>query len=226
MAQPALALSLLEELGLAGAVFSVPRHVEPAAPVGGFDWSRGASVARAAARLIRSREISKASDGNGGEGSAGHETRVEHEQVARRGSPVPTGSTGEGAGVKGSPGGGDGAAAAAAAAAAGSEGLGRGSGDAGGEQGPGEGSSQAGAAARPVADPVSAAKVGERDGKAAAGSSATADEPDTLIRELFLSAVLMPLSGVRHKVKKGKYVQAAQSVVQDSLKVIQRCQRM
>lgn len=44
-------------------------------------------------------------------------------------------------------------------------------------------------------------------------------EPQVLVRELFLSAVLLPLAGVQQKSKKGKFVSAAQAVVQASLKV-------
>lgn len=45
------------------------------------------------------------------------------------------------------------------------------------------------------------------------------EPPATLLRELFLCAALLPLSGVKHKTKKGKLVSAAHSVVSDSLKV-------
>ncbi len=52
MAQPALALSLLQELGLAPAVYNPPENLVPPPPEGGFDWARGTAVARAAARLL------------------------------------------------------------------------------------------------------------------------------------------------------------------------------
>ena len=55
MAQPALALSLLQELGLAPAVYNPPENLVPPQPEGGFDWARGAAVARAAARLLAAR---------------------------------------------------------------------------------------------------------------------------------------------------------------------------
>lgn len=56
-------------------------------------------------------------------------------------------------------------------------------------------------------------------GKESNGGCTTSNEPEPLIRELFLGAALIPLEGVKHKFKKGKWVPAAQSVVQESLKV-------
>lgn len=47
-----MALSMLQELGLAQAVYAPPEHLVPPPPVGGLDWARGAAVARAAARLL------------------------------------------------------------------------------------------------------------------------------------------------------------------------------
>lgn len=52
MAQPALALSLLQELGLAPAVYAPPEHLIPPPPDEGFDWARGVAVAQAAALLL------------------------------------------------------------------------------------------------------------------------------------------------------------------------------
>ncbi|CAB1113427.1 unnamed protein product [Ectocarpus sp. CCAP 1310/34] len=55
MAQPALALSLLQDLGLAAAVYAPPEHLVPPPADGTVDWERGAAVARAAARLLEFR---------------------------------------------------------------------------------------------------------------------------------------------------------------------------
>lgn len=52
MAQPALALSLVQELGLAPVVYAPPEHLIPTPPDEGFDWARGVAVAQAAALLL------------------------------------------------------------------------------------------------------------------------------------------------------------------------------
>ncbi|CAM9325472.1 unnamed protein product [Discosporangium mesarthrocarpum] len=118
MAQPALALSRLEELGLLESVFTLPPALTPPPPDGGYNWSRGVAAARAAARLM---------------------------------------------------------------------------------------SKQANAAAQTEAG------VAEGGG-AMSGANAC-------VRELFLSCVLVPLSGVGHVAKKGKVVPAAQFVLRESLKL-------
>lgn len=131
MAQPGLALSLLQELGLASAVYAPPKHLVPPAPEGGFDWARGAAVARAAARLLALRS-----------------------NVVEVGQP----------------------------------------------------STQ-------MRD-----ETADRGGSCTGGNEKEA--PRTLVRELFLCAALLPLTGVKHQAKKGKLVSASQSVVSDSLKVL------
>ena len=80
-----------------------------------------------------------------------------------------------------------------------------------------EGKGEAGAAAASgdKAEPQKAVGV-------SCGSRGKGEDPTTLVRELFLCAALLPLAGVKHKVKKGKLAFAAQFVVQESLKVCRR----
>lgn len=159
MAQPALALSLLQELGLSPAVYAPPEHLVPPPPDGDFDWARGAAVARAAARLLAFR--SNMTD-VGEESSAQTHDETPHRSEAgvkrneKTNATAPEGKCRE---IKG------------------------------GDERSGDGKKE--------------------------------EAPATLVQELFLCAALVPLTGVKHKAKKGKLVSAAQSIVSDSLKA--RC---
>lgn len=62
-------------------------------------------------------------------------------------------------------------------------------------------------------------RVSQKAEGVSCGGKETGGDPETLVRELFLCSALLPLSGVKHKAKKGKLAAAAQSVVQESLKV-------
>ena len=211
-AQPALALSLLQELGLCAAVYDPPPKPIPAAPEGGYDWARGAAVARAASRVL---------DFRAGEGvkAAGDETRRQPsslppaEAVIASGGAAPSDGTtvvgGEGAtqavvgGVMGvGVMGGDEASATIVATAV--------------------GEAESKSAGMMEGNGVAKAASGDKAEGVSCGGGGNGDDPTTLVRELFLCAALLPLAGVKHKVKKGKLAAAAQSVVQESLKVCRR----
>lgn len=273
MAQPGLALSLLQELGLAQAVYAPPENLTQSLLEEGYDWARGAAVARAAARVLAFRE--------------GLEAQTEAEMLQER-TACEEGSAGEG--ILNAP-----AAAMAEAAAVGSnlsEGgvtttttsvaTGNGGVDGGSSDlikhamnlqsskssnvskdevgGTVEGKPvlEAVVAACSGSALVAAEREGEHDTAIATGAAPTGEEtandarkptpkekekaksviegkpgakkdgeaggnqassePRTFVRELFLSAALVPLVGVQHKMKK-KFVPAAQSIVQESLKV-------
>lgn len=196
MAQPALALSMLQELGLAQAVYAPPEHLVPPLPDGGFDWPRGTAVARAAARLLAFRStlsevggpktvavegcapVAGLMEGADNEGGAS-------DQVSKKvgsGANPTSGPTCDGT-------------------------------QEGGETSKG-GDGKAHATEGSKGDRVSTG------GKEGPGDVKEKEAPATLLRELFLCAALLPLTGVKHKTKKGKLVSAAQSVVSDSLKVL------
>lgn len=286
MAQPGLALSLLQELGLAQAVYAPPENLTPPPPAGVYDWARGAAVARAAARVLAFR--------------AGSEAQAEAKRL--QGSAVckePPASTGEGK-SRTPP------SEIAVFSTVDSKSVNEGASDAtkngavagGGNSLVGDAqidlqptssrtemsdkvrdrasaSTVTGTAATAVSqtettscsdlpapaaecqpassttattaavvpaptgeDTVSDASttaVLKGKGKAKAvtakgrsvveevnggtGSKTDTDDPRTLVRELFLSAALLPLKGMQQKIKKGKFIPAAQSVVQESLKV-------
>lgn len=221
-AQPALALSLLQELGLSTAVYDPPQNPIPAAPEGGYDWARGAAVARAASRVLGFRAAGVITTGEGlklaGDGARRQESSSLPPAVAVVAVIAPAeaapsdgtavvggeGATPAGVGVMG----GDETAAPASTAAVG-EAERR---SARVLEGEGEASAAAGAASGDKAEPQKA----EGD---SCGGRGKGEDPTTLVRELFLCAALLPLAGVKHKVKKGKLAAAAQSVVQVSLKV-------
>eukprot|EP00903_Cladosiphon_okamuranus_P016856 g15544.t1 len=200
MAQPALALSMLQELCLAPAVYAPPEDLVPPLPASGLDWPRGAAVARAAARLLAFRS---------------HLSEV-------RGRT--SGAVGECAPVTGSSEGGDthGGRSGLVLEKAGMVGLGTGvnptsapTSDGNQEDGGTRGDGKASATEASRGDRVSTG------GKCKGASSDVKEKeaPATLLRELFLCAALLPLAGVKHRTKKGKLVSAAQSVVSDSLKL-------
>eukprot|EP00752_Nemacystus_decipiens_P004071 g3726.t1 len=195
MAQPALALSILQELGLSRAVYAPPEHLVPPMPIGGFDWSRGTAVARAAARLLAFRSTLSEVEGPKTEivgvcaSAAGSMEGADNEAEAsgpvseKAGTSVNQTNTFTCDGTQESretSNGGDGEDLAMEA----SKGTRVITGD---TEGPGDGKGK--------------------------------EPPATLPRELFLCAALLPLTGVKHKTKKGKLVPAAQSVVSDSLKL-------
>ncbi|CBN74516.1 conserved unknown protein [Ectocarpus siliculosus] len=194
MAQPALALSLLQDLGLAAAVYAPPEHLVPPPVDGGIDWERGAAVARAAARLLEFRSsVTEAGEEEVTDGAPPPAAAAAVETVAPAEGAAAEAGLAAGAGSSCAPSAG-GAQPGGKASAPGKEPanmspLGGG----------GEGRVSMGG------------KPGSRDGKKEA--------PTTLVRELFLCAALLPLAGMKHKAKKGKLVSAAHSVVADSLKL-------
>lgn len=202
MAQPALALSLIQELGLAPAVYNPPEHLVPSPPEGGIDWARGAAVARAVGSLLGFRaSISEVEMQGGGACLERDEVRglpaaaVEHEEDenSREGvTIVKTGTAGAQANAEPSSGGG-----------------------AGKPRADGEGSPHGGGN---IAGSGCASKGGDEGSD---GRTKLEQAPTTLVREIFLCAALVSLAGVKHKAKKGKLVSAPQSVVAESLKV--RC---
>ncbi|CAM9641777.1 unnamed protein product [Ectocarpus fasciculatus] len=191
MAQPALALSLLQDLGLAAAVYAPPEHLVPPPPEGGLDWERGAAVARAAARLLEFR--SSVTEGGGDEVTGGAPPTVA--------AAVETVAPAEGPGAEA------GLAAREGSSSAPS---------AGGAQPGGKASAQGKEPANmtPRGGGEGRVSTGGKPGS----SDRKKEAPTTLVRELFLCAALLPLAGMRHKAKKGKLVSAAHSVVADSLK--------
>lgn len=278
MAQPALALSLVQELGLAPAVYAPPEHVIPSPPDGGYDWALGAAVARAASRVLALRAgkthvpcagVEEAPTGRSlapttREGASGQpaaagegckktseaETVTEATATAAVadepgemqkdggsdgvGGVGKTGEVGEattdGKGLKDDPLPATASAAAETATVA-SATAAMTAGDCGEAvgvkpaaesevptsararpEGTGKGKAKAVAKAAAKGEAESGVKVGSNHGK-------DGDDLRTLVRELFLSAALFPLVEVKHKLKKGKLAPAAQSVVQESLKV-------
>lgn len=193
MAQPALALSLLQELGLAPAVYNPPENLVPPPPEEGFDWARGTAVARAATRLLAFRSNKSGVLGErllvAGVAQGADSTTGCAERVARKMGAVGVGMT---------------------------EGTPR---------------AQTCDETREGEEPsveleaTVSATLSERrgrlgqEGEEGSGDARKTEAPATLLRELFLSAALLPLRGVKHKAKKGKLVPAALSVVGDSLKV-------
>lgn len=202
MAQPALALSMLQELGLASAVYAPPEDLVPPLPDGGLDWPRGTAVARAAARLLAFRSnLSEVEGPKSGavEGCAPITGSIEGADTeGGRSGPVSeeAGMVGPGTGVN----------PTSASTCDGTQ-------EDGGTSKRGDGKAHATEASR--GDRVSTGGKGKR----AASDVKAKEAPATLLRELFLCAALLPLAGVKHKTKKGKLVSAAQSVVSDSLKV-------
>ncbi|CAM9318063.1 unnamed protein product [Ectocarpus sp. 12 AP-2014] len=193
MAQPALALSLLQDLGLAPAVYAPPEHLVPPPADRTIDWERGAAVARAAARLLEYRSSVM---------EAGEEEVTDGAPPPAAAAVAVTVAPAEG--VAAEAGLAAGAGSSCAPIAVGAQPGGKAS--APGKEpasmtprGGGEGRVSTGG------------KPGSSDGKKGA--------PTTLVRELFLCAALLPLAGMKHKAKKGKLVSAAHSVVADSLKL-------
>lgn len=208
MAQPALALSLLYELGLAPTVYALPEeHLVPSPPEEGFDWGRGAAVARAAARVLafRARGVNSS-------------TGEEEASVPKGATPLSQGAT------SGAP----------------PRMTGIVNGETGREMTTVDAAVEGGAVDRAAtADGVCeikthAGNVGKvevttpvrKEGATEKGSLPDGDskkvgveDPKTAVREIFLCSVLLPLANVKHRVKKGKLVSAAQSVVQEALKV-------
>eukprot|EP00904_Undaria_pinnatifida_P010376 jgi/Undpi1/6469/HiC_scaffold_20.g08948.m1 len=230
-AQPALALSLLEELGLTTAIYNPPPNPIPPAPERGYDWARGAAVARAASRVLGFRaKTSVTATGKGVKVGAIEEPRrqasMSSATTATAAAPSDGTSVAEGKGaipdvvgevevrVKGVEAevgvvGGNEPDAPVSAAAAGENdsmsvkviegkgGAGTGTGAASGDKG----------------------RVSQKAEGVSCGGKETGGDPETLVRELFLCSALLPLSGVKHKAKKGKLAAAAQFVVQESLKL-------
>lgn len=200
MAQPALALSLLQELGLAPAVYAPPEQLVPPLPDGGFDWPRGTAVARAAARLLGLRS-----------------------NLSEVGVPK-SGAVDECAPVAGSMKGAEdqGGRSGPVSGKAGVVGLGTGvdstSAQTSDETREGWETSKEGDEEAYETEPSRGYPV-STGGKERSGDVKKKQAPTTLLRELFLCAALLPLAGVKQKTKKGKLVSAAQSVVADSLKV-------
>lgn len=255
MAQPALALSLLQELGLAPAVYAPPEHTIPSPPDRGYDWAHGAEVARAAARVLAFRtgmtspcpgveapghalaltmEASgQSAAGGGGRKTSGEEavatattaTAAESGEMEQTDSSDSVGGAEEKGGV-GETTGDKGlkdeplpatVAAAVATAAEGGAAVGVVITES-------ETSTNALARAEDKGKGKGKAKPevkggAESGGKGGSNDRKDGDDPDTLVRELFLCAALFPLVEVKHRTKKGKSVPAAQSVVQESLKV-------
>lgn len=204
MAQPALALSLLQELGLAPAVYAPPEHLVPPPPEGGFNWLHGTAVARAAARLLAFR--SNLSEVGVGGGRPKSRAVKEGAPLAgsAEGAEDTVGRSGPASGQVGMVELGTGANSTSASSCGGTQ---------KGEKTTKGGDERTDATAGSKRDRVGAS------GKDGSGDTKDKDAPATLLRELFLSAALLPLTGVKHKTKKGKLVPAAQSVVSDSLKV-------
>lgn len=197
MAQPALALSLLQDLGLAATVYAPPEHLVPPPADGGIDWERGAAVARAAARLLEFRSsVTEAGEEEVTDGAPPPAAAAAVETVAPAEGPAAEAGLAAGAGSSCAPSAG-GAQPGGKASAPGKEPANM------TPRGGGEGRVSMGG------------KPGSSDGKKEA--------PTTLVRELFLCAALLPLAGMKHKAKKGKLVSAAHSVVADSLKVLYCC---
>lgn len=186
MAQPALALSLVQELGLAPAVYNPPRHLVPSPPEEGIDWARGAAVARAVASLLAFRSSTSEivlQDDTG---------RLERDAA-----------TGEVASLP--------AAGVVEHAEGETPGKGTGTGEAA--------EPQEGREASPhgIGRAASCASKGVHEGSD--GRARVEQTPETLVREMYLCAALVALTGVKHKAKKGKLVSAPQSIVAESLKV-------
>lgn len=201
---------MVQELGLAPAVYAPPEHLVPSPPEGGYDWSRGALVARAAARLLAFREGIAATGGEvgrlGGE-ATGHAPLAAAGMTAEAG--VNDGIPVE-EGVRG------GAGETVAVAVGGVE-------DASDAVKMGKSETRE-PTKKQQGEQEASAKTGLGEG-AEKGSEEGSDgrkkgeNPATLVRELFLCAALLPLASVKHRAKKGKLLSAAQSVVQESLKV-------
>lgn len=253
MAQPALALSLLQELGLAPAVYAPPEHTIPLPPDRGYDWAHGTEVARAAARVLAFRTgmtppcpgvealghalaltmgaSGQSAAGGGGRKTSGEEavttattaTAAESVEMEQTDGSDSVGGAEEKGGV-GETTGGKGlkdeplpatVAAAVATAAEGGAAVGVVTTES-------ETSTNALARAEEKGKGKAKPEVKggvESGGKGGSNNRKDGDDPDTLVRELFLCAALFPLVEVKHRTKKGKSVPAAQSVVQESLKV-------
>ncbi|CAN0438056.1 unnamed protein product [Ascophyllum nodosum] len=175
MAQPGLALSLLQDLGLCDAVYAPPEHLVPAAPEAGFDWARGASVARAAAGVLafRAGEVIAETTSDATKTDQQHDESEggSAEAVCSVGRVAADDTSGDGRAVEGK---------------------------------------------------VRNKEKEKQGGGSERGERLNQEEmcrPETLVRELFLCAALLPLAGVKHRVKKGKLEAAAHSVVLGSLKL-------
>ncbi|CAN0024767.1 unnamed protein product, partial [Hapterophycus canaliculatus] len=202
-AQPALALSLLQELGLAPTVYNPPEHLVPSPADGGIDWARGAAVARAVASVLDFRRSTSQAE------SQGESVCLERDSAGELASlPAAEAEHGEDENAR-------------KGTAAGKVGTVRvepsvAPGDAGGA-----GEAHGGREASPhgvghVASCPGANKVNDEGSD---GRTRGEQAPATLVREIFLCAALMPLAGVKHKAKKGKLVSAPQSIVAESLKL-------
>lgn len=211
MAQPALALSLLQELGLAPAVYAPPEHLVPPPPEGGFDWARGTAVARAAARLLAFR--SNVTEVREEIGRPESEAVREHVLLA---AAVQDAESMSGLAEDANAGSG-GVALGAGAVVVGTT-LALSSAQTH------DGTPEGGEANMEGNEKADATAPGGKDRESKGGDERSRDQkkteaPATLVRELFICAALLPLTGVKHKAKKGKLVSAAQSIVSDSLKV-------
>lgn len=202
MAQPGLAMSLFEELGLAPIIFAPPERLVPLPPAEGYDWARGAAVARAVARMLEFRL---------GVTNSQRVAETEWSKMHERGHAEAKMGAGElanaAAGVE------VGASEAAPSAAASGEGADGGGDTQVGGKGKGKRKEKAVTEEGNAGEMKAARAGGAVDQKKGGG------DPSMLVRELFLCAALLPLAGVKHEVKKGKLVPAAQTVVLESLKV-------
>lgn len=205
MAQPDLALSLLEELGLSQAVFAPPANLEPSAPRNGFDWAYGAAAARAAARVLEKRALSEMSAVDAADGGLDRNSAEYSTNEANGCAKDLMDDTGSSANVDPTVTSVDPGVEHTTAA--------------GVDQIEVKGKEKGNSDANSTTGPEEKSNKSHKGGKGVKSDGVVTDKQDTLVRELFLSAALLPLAGVRHKFKKGKYVPAAQSVVQDSLKV-------
>lgn len=192
MAQPGLALSMLEELCLCDAVYAPPDDLVPAAPEAGFDWASGAAVTRAAARMLASRSLrSKQPDLLTPSAAV-----IGMDTVSNRGAgeALPSSRTGS-----------------VDTTSCDDQSL--------DERQRREGKVTQPAEERNIGQSNKEEKMNGKKENEAGGGSRRSGRPETLVRELFLCAALLPLAGVKHTVKKGKLEAAAQSVVLESLKV-------
>lgn len=186
MAQPGLALSMLQELCLCGAIYAPPDDLVPSEPEAGFDWASGAAVARAAARMLASRSLRSERP----ERLAPSAAVIGMEAVSkwRSSEALPSSRTGS-----------------VDTTSSDSQFLDE----------------------RQRREEKVAQTAEDNNGKKeneVGGGSRRSGRPETLVRELFLCAALLPLAGVKHRVKKGRFEAAAQSVVLESLKVSARVQ--
>lgn len=179
MAQPGLALSMLQELCLCDAVYAPPDDLVPPAPEAGFDWASGAAVARAAARMLASSSLRSERP----DCLAPSVAVLGKEAVSNPGlgEAIPSSRSGS---VDTTP-----------------------------------SDSQFLDERQTAEEKNGKEKMNGKKENEAGGGSRRSGRPDTLVRELFLCAALLPLAGVKHRVKKGKFEAAAQSVVLESLKV-------